>query len=224
MNTWPLDSSLPAWPSASIRCWFPEPSLASSLEPATDDGAEAWEAACVREVQQGRPESFNPLVAHYAPRIRAYLHRMVRNREEAEDLTQETFLKAFQAIPRFQPDRPFKRWIYTIATNTGLNALRTRKRKGMQVEFDAYHVSAGSVHAGAAMAARESDMVENLEAALSTLPPRALQLVTLHYHEGFSLQEAGAVLGISEGAAKVALCRARQHLRSVLIEGQQHRL
>lgn len=218
MTTWPLNRSAAPSPRTPIQCWFPAPSRVSPLEDgeSSASGAEmAGEGDCIRETQNGRPEAFNLLVAHYAPRIRAYLHRMVRNHEEAEDLTQETFLKAFQALPRFQADRPFKRWLYTIATNTGLNALRTRRRKGIQVELDPETLAARAP----ATPAVENSRGDQLEAAVAALPARAVQLITLHYHEGFTLREAGEVLGMSESAAKVALCRARQQLRRRLLPG-----
>lgn len=214
--------------ASTLAHWMPvlaaAPQSTSSSEPEVSvslDGVEAWEAACVRRTQGGHPDAFNPLVAHYAPRIRAYLHRMLRNREEAEDLTQETFLRAFRALERFDPDRSFKRWIYTIATNTGLNQLRSQKRKGSQVQLDLDSWSREDV---AGHAPGESRGMEQLEAAMASLSPRALQLVRLHYHEGFTLQEAGSVLGMSEGAAKAALCRARQELRKKIHEGGCHEL
>ena len=204
-----------------IRCWMPvmpaDPRLVSPHAPvAMPEVADssAWEAECIRQTQGGHPEAFNPIVAHYAPRIRAYLYRMLRNREEAEDLTQETFLKAFRGLNRFDPERPFKAWLYTIATNTGLNAIRGQQRKGVQVALDP-ELAAYPEAAGVALEAGE-----RLEVALATLTPRSLQLITLHYHEGFSLEEAGAVLGMSEGAAKAALCRARQALRKEMMTGK----
>ena len=203
-----------------IRCWMPEiaadPRLVSPHAPATppvEDEISAWEADYIRQTQGGHREAFNPIVAYYAPRIRAYLYRMLRNREEAEDLTQETFLKAFRGLHRFDPERPFKRWLYTIATNTGLNAIRGQQRKGIQVALDPELAVFPSAMGNA------PDAGERLEVALAALSPRSLQLVTLHYHEGFSLQEAGAMLGMSEGAAKAALCRARQELRKKMIAG-----
>lgn len=222
MLAWARDGWLPMPDLTPIRCWYPQ---AVRVEPLESDGGDAdalapdWEAACIREVQQGRPEAFNPLVVHYAPRIRAYLYRMLRSREEAEDLTQETFLKAFRALPRFDAARPFKRWLYTIATNTGLNAIRARGRRGDAVELDAENLPSTPEPGGVPSEHRAPGPGEHLESALANLSPRALQLVTLHYHEGFSLQEAGAVLGISESAAKVALCRARRQLRSAMLEG-----
>lgn len=191
----------------SLVRWGADEPRPTPEEMSIDDPVEAWEVECIRKTQGGYPDAFNPLVAHYAPRIRAYLYRMLRNREEAEDLTQETFIKAFQALHRFEAERPFKRWLYTIATNTGLNALRGQKRRGTAIELDpdwSCTVADGPAPSPAG---------EHLEVALATLSPRARQLIRLHYHEGFSVQEAGTVLGMSEGAAKAALCRARQELR-----------
>lgn len=200
-----------------IHSWIPEhvaePRWATPRTteiPLESEGVEAWEVECVRRTVGGEPDAFNPLVAHYAPRIRAYLQRMLRNREEAEDLTQETFLKAFRALERFDADRPFKRWLYTIATNTGLNAIRGQKGRGTRVELDPDLpvFQSGRDGQSGGVAAEE-----RLERALAFLSPRAVQLIRLHYHEGFSLHEAGSILGMSEGAAKAALCRARQELR-----------
>lgn len=183
-----------------------------STMPVSDTDDVTWEAECIRRTQGGHPDAFNPLVARYAPRIRAYLYRMLRNREEAEDLTQETFIKAFRALHRFDAERPFKSWLYTIATNTGLNALRGQKRRGTQIALDpempARFGGSNEQSAGSG---------EKLELAMAALSPRASQLITLHYHEGFSLLEAGRVLGMSEGAAKAALCRARQELRTRML-------
>jgi RNA polymerase sigma-70 factor (ECF subfamily) len=139
---------------------------------------------------------------------------MLRNREEAEDLTQETFLRAFRGLDRFDSERPFKAWLYTIATNTGLNSIRDQQRKGVRVALDPALEKRDST------SPPDTTAGEHLEVAMATLSPRALQLITLHYHEGFSLQEAGAVLGMNEGAAKAALCRARQELRKKLTEGR----
>ncbi len=174
-----------------------------------------WELACIQETRQGRPEAFNPLVTRYAPRIRAYLHRMVRNHEEAEDLTQETFIKAFRALSQFNTDRPFRSWLYAIATNTGLNALRSRKRRGTPVEWDMEQIAAPERDTGG------GPQEEALHAAMTRLSPRAARLVALHYQEGFSLAEAGAVLDLSENAAKVALCRARKQIRAYMVAGKQ---
>lgn len=227
MLVWPLYHAAQPPDTAPIRCWFPESVWTAPLDREPDDPtAEAphWEAACIRKVQNGSPEAFNPLVAYYAPRIRAYLYRMTRSHEEAEDLTQEAFLKAFQALPRFDAGRPFKRWLYTIATNTGLNAIRARNRRGTPAEMDTELLPSAPAPSGVLPERQAPGPGEHLESAMAALPARAQQLITLHYHEGFTLQEAGDVLGISESAAKVALCRARKQLRTAIIEGGRHEL
>jgi len=207
MIFWSLTApALNRWVADEPRTESPEVPDAT----AAGDCVEVWEADCIRRTQGGHRDAFNPLVAHYAPRIQAYLYRMLRNREEAEDLTQETFIKAFRALNRFDAERPFKSWLYTIATNTGLNALRGQKRKGIQVALDP---ELPAMRPAISRSGGEGESGEKLELAMAALSPRAAQLVTLHYHEGFSLLEAGRVLGMSESAAKAALCRARQELR-----------
>lgn len=223
MSTWQLEGIFARPEGRPIRCWRPEAARVSPLDSPASGEASPWEAAAIREAQQGRPEAFNPLVAHYAPRIRAYLFRMVHSHEEAEDLTQETFLKAFKALAQFDSARPFKRWLYTIATNTGLNALRARDRRGTAVDIDtdALH---GDGPRGVPVHHQVAAPAEKLERALAALPARSAQLITLHYHEGFTLREAGEMLGISEGAAKVTLCRARKQLREILVKGNDDAL
>lgn len=187
-------------------------------------GAEvdAWEREAIRETQRGRPEAFNPLVSHYAPRIRAYLFRMVRNREEAEDLTQETFIKAFRALSRFQSDRAFRSWLYAIATNTGLNALRSRRRRGTPAAIDLEQLPAPGSPASPSGHSLSDAREIALANAMAALEPRAARLIALHYQEGLTLAEAGEVLELSANAAKVALHRARKQLREHMVKGSEN--
>jgi RNA polymerase sigma-70 factor (ECF subfamily) len=146
---------------------------------------------------------------------------LVRHREEAEDLTQETFLRAYRFLSRYDAGRPFKNWLYTIATNVGLNALRARRRRGVSISLEASHNVAPDfplpTHDGR-YAVAHRDLQDELAGALEQLPPQPALLIHLHYHEGMSIAEAAEIAGLSEGAAKVALHRARKRLREILVE------
>ncbi len=178
----------------------------------------------VSEVQAGNTAAFGELADRYAGRIYGLLYRMVDNREEAEDLAQETFLRAYRYLPRFDTQRPFRSWLYVIATNTALNALRSRRRRGAPVPLEDAEVTQPLALArwqrqqdGRDHAVR-GELREQVEAMLRRLPARSAMLVQLHYHEGMSIREAGAVVGMKESAAKVALCRARAKLREWMVE------
>jgi len=177
---------------------------------------------CIARTRAGDSDAFGALVARYSARIYTHLFRLVRNRQEAEDLVQETFLRAFRFLNRFDTARSFRNWLYAIATNVGLNALRSRRRRGFPLPLDA-GAARGAARDGMAgedgrrLVARE-ELKQQLSSAIGRLPPRSAMLVHLHYHEGMAIREAAAIVGTSEGAAKVALCRARKSLREWLIE------
>lgn len=161
----------------------------------------------------GDAAAFDRLVERYAPRIYAHVFRLVQNREEAEDLTQETFLRIYRHLNRFDPTRSFKSWIYKIATNAGLNALRSRRRRGIHVPLEA--------NDAVSTPDSQRDLRDELMHAVNALAPQPGMLVHLHYREGLSIREAAEVVGMNEGAAKVALHRARKQLRELIIEARR---
>ncbi len=180
------------------------------------------DAQFVARVRAGQSEAFGVLVERYSARIYACLFRLVHNREEAEDLAQETFVRAFRFLASFDSARPFRSWLYTIATNVGLNALRSRRRRPpSSSEFseredvlrDRYPAPRDDTVCGRAA---ERELQDRVAAVVHRLSPQSALLVHLHYQEGMSIREAAEIAGISEGAAKVALCRARKSLREWL--------
>jgi RNA polymerase sigma-70 factor (ECF subfamily) len=167
----------------------------------------------------GESAAFDRLVDRYSNRIFAHVFRIVRDREEAEDLTQEIFLRTYRSLARFNPSRPFKSWIYKIATNAGLNALRSRQRRGVKVSLDAHHEL---IDHQAESPRRE--LRDELAHAMEGLAPQPAMLIHLHYQEGMSIREAADIVGMNEGSAKVALHRARKRLRELIVETRREEL
>jgi RNA polymerase sigma-70 factor (ECF subfamily) len=163
----------------------------------------------------GEPKAFDALVALYTGRIYTHLYRLLRNREEAEDITQETFLRAYRYIAGFDHTRSFRNWLYAIATNAGIDALRVRKNRGNTIPFDEL-VENKRENTGEAKPTAE--LKDRLHEAVNRLPARTASLVHLHYYEGMTIGECAGLLGMTESAAKVALHRARRSLRVWLIE------
>ena len=186
--------------------------------------APGLEREWILRAQAGDSEAFGQLVERYARRVYALLYRLVRSREEAEDLAQESFVRAFRSLDRFDSSRPFRNWLYTITVRVGLNALRCQSRRGVIVPLDAANNTSGArdapVAAGpdARCSAMRGELRERLDAAVSQLPARSALLVQLHYTEGLPIREAAGIVAMTEGAAKVALCRARGKLRRLLVE------
>jgi RNA polymerase sigma-70 factor (ECF subfamily) len=175
----------------------------------------------VRRIQQGDRDAFDAVVHRYGKAIYRHLYRLMLNREDAEDLTQESFVRAFHYVDRLDSGGSLRSWLYTIATRVGLNALRSQHRrgKGKNVSYDAHVEVAGEIEEPSGQNAhRKFELKDEIAAVLDTLPPRMALLMQLHYTEGFAIREAAEVVGMSPAAAKVALCRARKELRERLCE------
>ncbi len=149
------------------------------------------------------------LFDHYSDAIFAYLYRLVDDRETAEELVQETFLRAFKARSQLDAIENRRAWLYRVATNVAFDALR-RGRRFTWLPWS----QADELHAlrpDVADAARERDSVERALAALP-LDHRAALLLYVYY--GLSVLEVAGALGIREGAAKMRIRRAREMFRN----------
>lgn len=198
----------------------PNKPVLETIPAAEGEGApsdEEW----VRRIQQGERAAFDAVVRRYGEAIYRHLYRIMLNREDAEDLTQEAFIRAFRYVDRLDSGGSLRSWLYTIATRVGLNALRSQNRRGRgkNVSYDAHVEAAGELEEPSGRNAhRGTELRDEIETVLATLSPRTALLMQLHYTEGFAIREAAEVVGMSAAAAKVALCRARKDLRQRLCE------
>lgn len=159
------------------------------------------------------PRRFTVLYERYFNDIFRFIHRRASNAELSADLTQETFLKALLALPRYV-DRglPFRAWLYRIA----LNELRMhwRKRKEVLVDLSFREVRGLSEDVGVAM---EQEALDALAQAMGRLDEEKARMIELRYMDGMTFLEMGQVLGISEDAAKMrthrVLATLRDHLK-----------
>lgn len=188
---------------------------------AAERGALSADEDCVRRFQAGDASAFDGIVHRYGAAIYRHMYRMALNRQDAEDLTQEAFLRAYRYFDRLGSAGSLRAWLYTIATRIGLNALRSQRRRGRDctISYDAHIERAGDLEEPAARNVHtRAELKDELKTALAALPPRSALLVQLHHTEGFAIREAAAMVGMSPEAAKVALCRARKELRERLCE------
>ena len=189
----------------------------SSAVPRDDS---AWEQRCAARARKGDSGAFEELIERYTARIYTHLFRLVRNREEAEDLTQETFLRVHRFFDGYDTSKPFRNWIYTIATNVGMNALRAQRRRTALAEKSVEANQGGMQDRDSD--SRRLDAKERVAQVVGRLPARSALLVQLHYREGMTIREAAETIGINEGAAKVALHRARKEMREWLEEDMKN--
>jgi RNA polymerase sigma-70 factor, ECF subfamily len=185
------------------------------------------EAQFLERLKRGDAAAFEILVQERSGEIYGLLYRLTESSEEARDLTQETFLRAFQSIGHFRGESDLRTWIYRIAINQARNRWRwwRRRRRDMTVSIDAPQPN-GTASVGATLKSDngrnpETDALAHereraLRKALSSLKRVYREAVVLRDIEGFAYEEIAVALDISVGTVKSRLSRGRQELRRKL--------
>lgn len=179
--------------------------------------------AVVQKVQAGNVGAFDQLVQKYRQQIFSVVYNMTSNREDASDLTQETFIKAFQAIGRFQGKSSFFTWIYRIAVNTTMTFLKKRNRR-RYISYENIDEEASSTEIVERLTATNrsekgalvSELQEKLNDALQKLSPKHRTVVILHEIEGLEHAEIAEITQTSPGTVRSRLHYAKQQLQSYL--------
>lgn len=171
------------------------------------------------DVKAGDEESFELLLAKYRTPLINFLCRMVREQAAAEDLAQEVFLRVYRARKEYSPSAKFTTWLFRIATNLALNAIRDGRHRQMQVSIDSPRDEDEPVIEIAAREARaderlmEEERNRMIRAAILALPEKQRAAVILHKYQEMEYAEIGKILGCSESALKSLLFRAYETLR-----------
>lgn len=176
----------------------------------------------VRRAQRGDNAAFEELVRRYERKVYNIVYRLLGNEEDATEALQDTFLRAYRFIPKFQFKSSFYTWLYRIATNISLTRLRRRKT-GSTVSLDepvkdsddlAVDIPDGGLTPEEAF--RQKLLRERLQSAVESLPEQYRAVVVLRDLEGLSNEEVSRVLKISVAAVKSRLHRGRLALREKL--------
>ena len=154
--------------------------------------------------------SFDRIYDEFKTPIYNYIYHLVGNREQADDLTQDTFLKAFKALPKMDANLKLSAWLYRIATNTCYDALRRRKLIAWLPWQDLDHEPADVESADPQETIGTSELVH---AALKRMPRHYRAALLLYTQEGFSYAEIASTLNIAESGVKMYLSRARHSFR-----------
>jgi RNA polymerase sigma-70 factor (ECF subfamily) len=170
----------------------------------------------VDRVRTGDRDAFRLLVERHSRGLFRLAYRMVGNDQDAEDVVQESFLRAYKQLHQFDRDASFYTWLYRIAANYSLDLIRVRKRHGSQEQVDGETFQAQSVDPLPDRLAMGSQLQVQLEAALGLLSPQERTAFVLRHFEGQSIQEIGDTLGTSGNATKQSIFRAVQKLRRCL--------
>jgi RNA polymerase sigma-70 factor (ECF subfamily) len=155
---------------------------------------------------------FAELVERYEREIYAFLFRMVRHEADAQDLLQETFLRALRAYPRLDDGANHRAWLYRIATNTALNHLRQRGRESTGMEDQLLNMSSGQEEAEM----RHMDLVSAVTQALQALPPKQrAALIQRKFHD-LCYEAIAANIGSTPDAARANVYQALRKIKTAL--------
>ncbi len=178
------------------------------------------------QVRGGSASAFEQLVLRYQGRLLTVLEHLVGNRQLAEDLAQDVFLRVFRARERYLPEAKFSTWLFTIANNVASNALRSRSRRkevGVPAPSPSdtaiFGLDQMAVAASGLMPTRildRSEASEVVRAALESLGERQKMALLLSKFEGMSYQEIAQTMGLTVQATKSLLSRARVNLQRIL--------
>lgn len=158
----------------------------------------------------GDHDAFDVLYTRYSGRVFALCLRMSGNRDAAERLTQDAFVRAWQRLGSFRGESAFSSWLHRLAVNVVLEDNRRERRRTARIAI----VRDPEVIAGEAT--RPDELRLDLERAIASLPAGARTILVLHDIEGYKHEEIGAMLGIAVGTAKAQLHRARRLLREMM--------
>jgi RNA polymerase sigma-70 factor (ECF subfamily) len=186
---------------------------------------ESGDMELVQRARKGDFSAYDDLVRRYQERIYATIYHMTSNHEDANDLAQETFIKAFQALNSFKGGSSFYTWIYRIAVNKTINFLKQRKNK-TQMSLDDLDIKAENDPDLVALVSertprRDSDLAElqeKLNEAMLRLSDSHRLVVTLHDVQGMSHEEIAKIMDCNVGTVRSRLFYARQQLQGYLAD------
>lgn len=165
----------------------------------------------ISEVLTGKTEAFSYFLDTYGQQVFALIVRMVGSEEDAEELTQDSFMKAFEHLSSFGGNSSFSTWIYRIAYNTALSALRKKRTEVLSFD-DRLWNTVSETEIDETLDDETEENLDRLRRALDLLPPDERALITLFYEEEKPIQEIAHILNQSEGNIKVKLYRLRKKL------------
>lgn len=198
--------------------------MTQPVDPLENSGGErVSDLSLVRRAQNNDVSAYDELVRRYQERIYATVYHMTSNHEDANDLVQETFIKAFRALKSFKGDSSFYTWVYRIAVNKTINFLKQRRNRVQMslndMDFNAEHDPDMVALVSERTPRRDlnlSELQEKLNTAMQKLSEHHRMVVTLHDIQGLSHEEIGKIMDCNVGTVRSRLFYARQQLQAYL--------
>jgi RNA polymerase sigma-70 factor, ECF subfamily len=190
------------------------------------DLVSATDQEIVALAREGREAGYRELIRRYERPVFSLILRMVRDRQLAEDLAQETFIKALNAIASYRPEFKFSSWIFKIANNAAIDHLRRRELDTLSIDGAPHATSAEDIEATALQVGDkgETPLAElearelgtSIERAIGRLRPEYRSCIMLRHVEGLAYEEIAQLLDLPLGTVKTYIHRARHELRDML--------
>ncbi|HWB95534.1 MAG TPA: sigma-70 family RNA polymerase sigma factor [Bryobacteraceae bacterium] len=181
---------------------------------------ELTDVIAVEQAQTGDTDAFRVLVERHSRPVFRLAYRMTGNQQDAEDVVQESFLRAYRQLGRFDNRSSFGTWLYRIAVNCALDLVRARKRRSEQTALGEEQLdpvlnlpATGSTPERMAMS---GEISRRVAAAMQTLSENERSAFVMRHFEGMSIEAISGLLGVQPGAAKHSIFRAVQKLRRSL--------
>ena len=182
----------------------------------------------IKRIKSGDMDAFSELVSLYEKKALSFTYRMLKNTAEAEDATQEAFLRVFDKIDTFRESSSFSTWFYTVLNNICLDILRKRARSADTVSInqtspddDEYELQLEDSAPGPYEQLQKNTARELLEEALTKLSDEHRAVIIMRDINGLDYEEIAKVLGVSLGTVKSRIYRARLALRKILEENRE---
>ncbi|WP_447640544.1 MULTISPECIES: RNA polymerase sigma factor [Chitinophagaceae] len=167
----------------------------------------------ISEVLRGNQQAFAQLVERYQQYVFTLALRLAPNREDAEEIAQDSFVKAYRYLADFRQDSKFSTWLYTIVQRNAISFLRKKQVDTQSIEDKEFAIQDSNNSLHILQAKSDKQMINK---ALALLKPEEASIISLFYLQEQSLDEIGQILGIETGTAKVRLFRARQKLKQII--------
>lgn len=175
------------------------------------------DAAAVALARDGDSEAFRSLVERHSRVVFRVAFRMTGNAADAEDVVQETFLRAYRQLGRFESRANFGTWVYRIAVNCAIDYMRARPKRESAEDDDVLERAAGGTRQpGAEQLVLAGEIGARVQAALSRLSDMERAAFVMRHYQGFSIEEIGRALGLKTNAAKHSIFRAVRKMRLAL--------
>ena len=173
------------------------------------------ETTIIQNAISGDKMAFRSIVIHYGKIVNNLAYRYTNNQASAEDISQETFIKAFKALPKYKIDAKFSTWLFRITSNASIDYLRKSKNQNATDSLDQSHETI-HLEQPQTQFSEQLDLNQQIHNALGGLTETERLAFTMKHHQGYSIQETADQLKINTNACKQTIYRAVQKLRKQL--------